>query len=228
MGRLWVAAFFFAWVPIVIPRIQARWLEGRKGAESFGKGTAVTYTFMILLPELDETHRLLGDRVHLVILAGFLVYLTLVTQLVRWMERRVAGRHQLLGVGLAWVYHWLLLYAIPDRQFDSVLQGLVTLLTIGIHLMFHDAELRDLVGHESYDRWARWALAAAPITAWVMVLFFERTNELLADLLTASLAGILLYETLGNLGDEKNRRIGPFLAGSVVFLVLTLLAEAVL
>lgn len=85
---------------------------------SFGGGMAAGYVFLHLMSELDIGHELVGRRIHLFVLAGFVLYYGLEFRLEKKKQRTEDGQTDSLAcfthVAFGWVYSWLIIYSFPE------------------------------------------------------------------------------------------------------------------
>lgn len=101
------------------PRIRARFNAHTNIVSSFGGGVALAYAFLQLFPELDLAHAALGDNIHAVSLAGFLVFYALEIAITRrWsgghgallalhqQSPAAAARSFWFHVAIIWSYTW--------------------------------------------------------------------------------------------------------------------------
>ena len=195
---------------------------------SLGGGMAVTYVFLHLFPELEIGESIFGRRIHVLVLAGFLLYYGLEHSLgLRESKHRAEvmkrGRF-ILDLTLAWVYSWLLLYALPDSLKTEGFAMIPLLLAVGLHQAHHDFELSEAY-EQDFDAWGRYVLASGPLVGWLTDLFYFKDNPLVSSVCTAVLAGSCLYKTFKHqLPESGNARFLWFLAGVVLFILLNFLA----
>jgi hypothetical protein len=69
-----VVAALLALVHLAAPLYRERLRKHSKAVGSLGGGMAVTYVFLQLFPELRGDETILGRRIHLIVLLGFLAY----------------------------------------------------------------------------------------------------------------------------------------------------------
>jgi hypothetical protein len=195
---------------------------------SLGGGMAVTYVFLHLFPELEIGESIFGRRIHVLVLAGFLVYYGLEHSLglresKHGTEVMKRGRF-ICDLTLAWTYSWLLLYALPDSLKTESLAIIPLLLAVGLHQAHADFELSEAY-ERGFDSWGRYVLASGPLAGWVTDLFCFKSDPLVSSVCTALLAGSCLYKTFKRqLPESGNARFRWFLAGVVLFILLNLLA----
>lgn len=224
LGALVLAAIV-ALVHLLAPQLRRLLRPHSSAVTSFGGGMAAAYVFLHLLPELDEGHRLLGAMVFFLPLVGFLV-----NYLVRHRLHRMSaepGRHGSASfrVELAnlTVYNLLLVYVAPHLEIELGWASVAVLAALILHLMQADYAL----GREhqaDFDRVGRYVLAAAAVSAYALLAVRQRLNETVADMLTAFLAGSVLFKVFRDeVPDTGESRIGWFIAGVVVFGVLAAL-----
>lgn len=95
-----------------------------------------------------------------------------------------------------------------------------------IHLLYADSHL----GREfpsAFDRWGRFALASAPLIGWAGDLFYFENNPAVSGLLTAFLAGSVIYKLVkSELPEERKSDFVWFLVGILVFLILDLASDS--
>ena len=93
-----------------------------------------------------------------------------------------------------------------------------------LHLSFSDADMG--AAHPSeFDRAGRFVLASAPLIGWVTDLFVFSANPMVSDVLTALMAGSVIYKLFRHeLPDHEQSSFRWFLGGTACFVVLDLLA----
>lgn len=188
---------------------------------------AVGYVFLHLLPELDECHALLGPRIHYIVLVGFVAYYGLDRALgIRprpqsALDAVPTGRFP-LHLTYHWVYSWLLVYALPGSLEPSPTRMAAVMVSMGLHIAYGDFILASSHARAFGGR-GRYVLAAAPLAGCVTGLVLG-TDPAIADMLTALLAGLVLYNVFKDELPESDSRagFGWFVAGVLLYLVLDL------
>ena len=72
-----------------------------------------------------------------------------------------------------------------------------------------------------FDRWGRYVLATAPLAGWLVDLLHVERDPLVSDVVTALLAGSILYTIVRReLPQDEHSSFPWFLAGALVYLVL--------
>ena len=195
---------------------------------SFGGGLAAGYVFLHLFAELDKGHELVGDRIHLFVLAGFLVYYGIEFYTKQHRAKSQSPRAEfnrcLIEVGLGWVYSWLIIYAMPEALSQNGISLAPVALALVLHLFYADFHLGKQYP-EHFHRWGRYVLASAPLVGWLVDLFSFADDPLVSDLLTALLAGSVIYKLFKHeLPEDRRSDFAWFLIGTMCFLGLGMLA----
>lgn len=195
---------------------------------SLGAGMAVTYVFLHLFPELEIGESIFGKRIHLLVLAGFLAYYGAEQSLGRRASpdgAEVKERSRfILDLTLAWIYGWLVLYALPDSLKAEGFAIIPLLLAVGLHQAHGDFELSEAYERD-FDLWGRFVLASGPLAGWVTDLFYFKDDPLVSSTCTAVLAGSCLYKTFKHqLPESGHSQFRWFLAGILLFVTLHFLA----
>lgn len=196
---------------------------------SFAGGMSVTYVFGSLLPELSLGHKVVGDLIFLIVLVGFVIYYGL-DRRVRMGRPEAEGNNQrsafMLTLGSYWLYNWLIVFGLPDGASVSAIHVSLMTVAMGLHLGYNDY----LISNDYpalFDRWGRFVLATAPIVG-LLCRFYLRPHvgELPKDILTAILAGSIIYSVFKNeLPYPERTRFGVFLVGITTYTVLLILAK---
>ncbi len=197
------------------PRVLRMAAGAGVGLGSFGGGLATAYVFLNLMPEIENTHAVLGERVHLIILAGFLLFFA-VDRLQRERWRRA------LRLAFAALYNALLIYTIGEIMERTVSAIALSTLALGLHLMFADRGLEEHLGQRL------WRLGRPLVVASLFVggAASEITeSELVGDLSLLLLTGFMLYSVFAEeLPDRNHVRFGWFLGGAVTLSLLDVAA----
>ena len=198
---------------------------------SFGGGLAIAYVFIQLLPELDNTRIILGNSIHLVTLSGFMIFFVMehfAFTLSKKDENNASAIHYSFIVRLTftWLYNWLLAFTLLEYVHESLLATAIYLLVLIFHVMHND---HDLHKHspQHYMQWGRYGLALAPILGWFASVMLS-TNELIADLLIATLAGFVIFRVFNEELPKKQRtNIRVFISGVFISAILLQLVKIV-
>lgn len=226
------------------PTIRRNLSRRHELVHSFGGGVAVAYVFMSLFPEIELAHEWLGDTVHFVTLASFLIFLTLETRLltIRTSGERerpsapvsggdhVASPDSVSSPAVFWwdvtllaVYTWMVIFAAPERSGEDLLVALLGVTTVGLHLAYKDYMHR-LHYDGTYMEKGRVLLSLAPFAGWVAHELIQ-PPEIVFDLFIAALAGILMQGIFRHeLPANNTARLRWMLAGAGLFATLSLLA----
>ncbi len=196
---------------------------------SLGGGMAATYVFIHLLAELDKGHELVGDRIHLFVLFGFLSYYGIEHSLSHAKHKnRLAERSRLefsIQIAIGWVYSWLIMYSMPESIQETGLRIVPPLVALALHLIYSDFHLGKAFPTQ-FDRWGRIVLASAPIVGWAGDVIFFQDNPAVSDLLVALLAGAVIYKLFKyELPEHRQSSFAFFLLGVIAFLALNLASE---
>jgi len=195
---------------------------------SLGGGMAVTYVFLHLFPELEAGKSIFGERVHVLVLVGFVAYYGVEHSMGLRESKHGAEVMQrsrfILELGLAWIYGWLMLYALPDSLKSEGLTIIPLLLAVGLDQVHDDFELSEAF-EKDFDTWGRYVIASGPLLGWVTDVFYFENNPLVSSTCTAVLAGSCLYRTFKDqLSASGKSPFRWFLAGVVLFMLLHFLA----
>ena len=223
-----VLAIVLALVHVASPKARSL-LAGRQDlVSSFAGGMAIAFVFLHLLPQLDRSHHIVGEAIYLIVLMGFLFFYTAEHTLNRKREtstrKRTISKVQFsLHLAFAWVYSWLLMYAMPTQIQMEGVHAVPIIAALGLHLLQQDYSLgREFV--EEFDQWGRYLLAAAPLIGW-LADYAIVLDKFHSDILTGFLAGWSLYNVLKmQLPEHREASLRWFLSGVVVFLLLTMAA----
>ncbi len=200
---------------------------------SIAGGVAVSYVFLHLLPELAH-HAESGEG------GGFarertLYAVSLVGLCAVYAAERLAMRHErrhegsgaevfALHVGSYALYSALIGYLLVHREVDSLVSLALYALAMGVHFVANDWGLRQT--HPAlYRRYGRWALAAAIAAGWALGIAVELTEETTAFLFAFLAGGIVMNVMKEELPEDRESRLGAFLAGAAGFSALLLIAE---
>lgn len=210
----------------VIPR--SRWL-------SLAGGISVAYVFVVLLPELGEGQRSVGEGALLPFLNHDVYLLALVgLALFYGVERvsrssraaqRAAGRPDRTSGPVFWMstgsfglYNAIIGYLLHRE--DSDLTSLVLFaLAVGVHFVVNDYGLREH-HREEYQRSGRWVLGAALLAGWLVGALAEVSEAAIVVLLAFIAGGVILNTIKEELPEVRQSRFAPFAAGAAGYAAL--------
>lgn len=210
-----------------------RSLLRRKGhlASSFGGGMAVAYVFLQLFPEIEHVHYHLGDRIHLITLASFLIFFAIELRILSQSSAGQGGttaepeaRIFWLHIAVSWIYTAMVIFALPTDVTENAGSVVVGSLAIGLHLIYKDYVLRS--HHARYfENAGRYLLALAPLAGW-----FTRSlvspSEAVFDLFVAVLAGFLMQNVFRDeLPHREDARLPWLFSGAALYAVLVFFTE---
>ena len=94
-----------------------------------------------------------------------------------------------------------------------------------LRLCFADADLGS-ASPVAFDKAGRFILATAPFVGWATDLFFFADNPNVSDVLTALMAGSVIYKLFRHeLPEEGHSSFYWFLGGTICFVTLDFLAR---
>jgi hypothetical protein len=216
---VWVLALGLCLVHLTTPVLKSTLDRFNLQVTSFGGGAAITYVFLHLLPELSEDNEFVGGHIYGVVLVGFIIIYGVTT--LRSGDERRAGR---LAFTQAWLYSWLLVYGVEGQHLtDPLFAGLATL-ALSFHLMHDDYYLSQEHAWIFQGR-GRLLLASAPLFGLVSRTYFQLRAESLKSLVTAVLAGMIIYNAFEDgLPSGGNKAAFPwFVAGACIYGTLAVL-----
>jgi len=211
-----------------VPR--SRWL-------SFAGGVAVAYVFVHLLPDLAAAGDALAEgapagwlerHAYLLALGGFVAFYALEAAALQSRSRaggprrdaEAGGTVLALHVGSFGAYNALVGYLLAgwDGERGSELLFAVA---VAVHLVVVDHGLRDH-HRRRYDAVVRWVLAGA-VAAGFAAGWALGVRDGVSHLALALLAGAVILNTMTQeLPQERRSRLGPFVAGAVLYAAVLL------
>ncbi len=244
MGRT-VVVSVFAIVVLVLVHLfsgKLRFLDGtpRSIWLSIAGGVSVAYVFVHLLPELGEAQEtvveavgdgliFLESHVYLIALLGLAVFYGLERAANSSRERmRKAGEGDVTSTGVFWLhvssfalYNAIIGYLLLHREAPG-LEGLLFFsVAMALHFVVNDHGLRE--HHKgAYHRVGRWVLAAAIVAGWMLGLFTEISEVVLAVLIAFLAGGVVLNVLKEELPEERESRFWVFALGATLYAALLL------
>jgi len=197
---------------------------------SFSAGVAVSYVFVMLLPELKDYQQVLSkelenspwqyleNHIYIIALVGLVLFYSL-ERLVKASQKD--SQFENTSSGVFWihmssffVYNAIIGYLLVQEEFT-------TFFGLGVHFVTNDWSLRR--DHKQiYDQYGRILLTAAILLGWLLGVLTE-VNELVLSILQAFIAGGIILNVLKEeLPQEQESSIGSFLIGSFGYAFLLL------
>ena len=214
----------------------------RNAVLSAGAGASLAYVLMSILPKLAEKQDsltrsvdtglrgFLEHHVYLVAMAGLVAYYGIARVAAYGSEEASAASpsryRAVLTVAVVGnsAYGMLIGYLIVNRLKLGLFSLILICLGMGTLFLVTDHSLREK-WTAAYDSWIRWVLASALVAGWVLGVWVEVTDNVVA-LWFAFLAGLMLITTIKEkVSIDEGGSFWYFLAGVVVFTVLLLLFE---
>lgn len=228
---LFIIACSFALMHIYLPRFFNKTQSTLLFSASFGGGLAITYVFLQLLPELDNSREIAGNSIHFVTLLGFMVFFVMEHVAFRLSEK-TRTTHEIvhysffIRLTFTWLYNWLLAFTLLEYVHESLFSTLIYLLVLIVHVMHNDHALHKH-NPQHYMQWGRYSLALAPLLGWLASIMLT-TNQLIAELLIATLAGFVIFRVFNEeLPKQQHTNIKVFIAGVVISAMLLQLVKVV-
>lgn len=206
-------------------------------------GVSVAYVFVHLLPELAEHQETLQESTDVAggILADLESHAYLIALFglslfygVDRFARSAAGVGQREEVDQApatvfWthlaafaLYNVLIGYLLVRRE-ETDIRGLVIYaIAMGLHFIVNDQGLREQHG-QTYHRYGRWLLAAAPVAGYLVGVSTQVSPLLLSSLFAFLAGGVILNVLKEELPEDRQSRFWAFAAGAALYSALLLL-----
>lgn len=203
---------------------------------------SVAYVFVHLLPELAEHQEVIGERARDAGLLGAIeshAYLIALLGLGLFygVERfarsgggwRSGGEKEETPLGVFWahlgafaLYNVLIGYLLLNRE-ETGLRGLIIYgVAMSLHFIVNDQGLRQHHG-QTYQRYGRWLLAAAPVAALLLGLVTNVSALLLSALFAFLAGGVILNVLKEELPEDRGSRFSAFALGATCYSALLLL-----
>lgn len=233
-------ALAFTALHLGVVRMAALHGARRSGWLSAAGGIAVAYVFLHLLPDLIEHNAVLAgasgaadwlaDRiVYLVALAGLVIFYALERGLQSSRRRHLAAHgvdrpHDSVfwvHIGAFAVTNLLIGYLLLHREVPGFVSLALFAVALGVHLLASDVGL--LLHHKRlYRRRARWVLAAAVLTGWLLGAAVALPPAAIS-LIFAFLAGSVIMNVIKDeLPAERDSRVLPFVLGAAGYAAVIL------
>jgi hypothetical protein len=209
----------------------------RSSILSLSSGVSVAYVFVHVLPEVGRANRTitetgmmlshLEEYVYLVALGGFVTYYGL-ERYVRRTRPTPDGRTTRPGifwihVGAFAVYNALVGVLLFHRETPGVGSLLLFAVAMALHFIVNDYGLREQY-NVAYCGRGRWILSASVLGGAAVGALVPIGRPVLGMLFAFLSGGIVLNVIKEELPSERDSRFLPFLAGSVAYSALLLVA----
>lgn len=184
---------------------------------AFSGGLAVAYVFLHLLPSLDAGHEVVGPRIYFVALLGFVVFYGLDAFFQPPKHTHPTRYHAYLGA--FFVYDGLMVFTLGLDLPPTPILTMVFALSLALDVLNTDIELQEDYGAR-FAKSGRWVLLAGVAGGYALSLV-RRPHPLVVDVLTAALAGFMIFHTSkGVFSVSKHSKFPAFMAGVLVFWLL--------
>lgn len=207
------AAHFFA------PRA----FENRKHPErwqAFGGGLSAAYVFLHLIPTLDSSQGVLGERIYFIALLGFVAFYAVELRFAPPRHDHPTKYHVYLGA--LFVYNGLLVFTLGRNLPSTPLLTMVFGAALALEALETDLELQETFGRR-FAKSGRWVLLAGVAVGFALNLFRHPHPEVI-DVVTAALTGFMIFQTfVGLFPVSRTRRFSAFVVGILTFLGLHVL-----
>lgn len=206
-------------------------------------GVSVAYVFVHLLPELADHQDVIGERArdagllgaieshaYLIALLGLGLYYG-VERFARskGAQQSSGGGGQETPLGVFWVhlgafalYNVLIGYLLLQRQESDLRTLIIYGVAMSLHFIVNDQGLRQHHG-QTYHRYGRWLLAAAPVAGLLLGLVMNVSAMLLSALFAFLAGGIILNVLKEELPEDRGSRFPAFALGATSYAALLLL-----
>ncbi len=208
---------------IVAPRVKGL-VKYPERQQAFGGGLSVAYLFLHLIPSLDASDAFLGPRIYFVALLGFVAFYGFEVMFQAPKHAHPTKYHAYLAV--FFLYDGLLIFTLGLHLPPTPILTLLFALSLALDVLDTDLEMQEDFG-ERFIKWGRWVLLGAVVIGYGLNLV-RRPNRIVIDLLTAGLAGFMMFHTAnGVFPVSRNNKFWAFLAGIIAFALLHVLLGAV-
>lgn len=221
-----LGALLLALLHLFVRPLRRRLMHSDVVGDSAIAGLSTAYVFVVLLPELEPGHDIVGDYIFLIVLAGFITLYGLEQRAHRRAARWGSGTEDVqvfwLLAGVQWCTGFLFVVTWPNVLHERPTFFLLTVVGPALGLALHGYQLseRDPALH---GRWGRWALASGPLVGAAFDSIWHETDEAVLDLLVAFLAGLVLFAAIAKETYEHERtRFLPFMAGVSAYVAIFL------
>ena len=199
--------------------------ERRKVPErqrAFAGGLSVAYVFLHLLPSLDVYHKVVGARIYFVALIAFVLFYGLDVHFGPPRHKHPTKYKAYLAA--FFLYDGLLVFTLGLNLPPTNLLTAVFAVAIALDVLATDLDLQERYGVR-FVRSGRWVLFGGVATGYALSLF-RRPHPLMVDILTAAIAGFIMFHTFNGQLSSKSRKFPAFVAGVAAFSMLHVILGA--
>ncbi|MBT8470544.1 MAG: hypothetical protein KJN97_17490 [Deltaproteobacteria bacterium] len=198
---------------IIAPRVKGL-IKYPERQQAFGGGLSVAYLFLHLIPSLDASNAVVGPRIYFVALLGFVAFYGLDVMFQPPKHTHPTKYHAYLLV--FFIYDALLVFTLGLNLPPTLILTLVFALSLALDVLNTDLEMQDEYGAR-FVKWGRWVLLAGVAIGYGLNLV-RRPHPVVIDLVTAALAGFMMYHTSnGVFPVSRNKKFPWFLSGLLTF-----------
>jgi hypothetical protein len=222
-----ILAIVFAACHFVAPWAFKLRERSRAAVTSFAGGLAASYVFLHLIPEIDKgSHHMVGERIYFFMLVGLASLYGIELFIHRSHSRAAApGPRLALHATLAAIYSFLLVLTLSEQLPASAAMTVVFAVSMGLHLLSADLGLQEKYP-ERFVNQGRFGLILAVFAGYAVSLLGQ-PDEALIDILTALLAGFMMFNIFRNeVPEYRDAHFRGFLLGAGLFLVAHVLLTA--
>jgi hypothetical protein len=214
-------------LPLAVPLVQRASRAVDAQVASFTGGLAAAYVFLHIFAELNQAHLVIGDRIYLLILAGFIAFYAIENHITHVTPNgESASRHSyVLRLTFQALYSVLLVFTLGEQLPENHLLSAMFAVTLGLHVMATDIGMVKRFGKQ-FTRRGHFILAASLVTGLSLSLLLQ-PSEMLIDILSASLAGFIIFTVFHEeISQTRETKIRWFLGGTLSFTALHLIIGA--
>lgn len=226
------AVFLFVPVVLIVSYLfgdhhQLKKKTSLKNLRSFAAGVAVSYVFLILIPEANEMGEQYHIRTMLLMLMGFVFFHSLIKYAFKKKDHNVRI-HLVDEIHLVVVatYNFVITFSLIELSKNNIVEGMFLLLLIALHAILSEMTHREL--HHEENQYFKQLTIYTAIAFGAIMPVFGLVTQVLRAVIFAFTAGAMIYITIREeLPNGPTGRPRYFLIGVIVLVVGVLLIEAV-
>lgn len=222
MSERWeilLVAFIIGAAHVIAPRVFGVRKHPER-QEAFGGGLSVAYVFLHLIPSLDASDGVVGKRIYFVALLGFVIFYALDVFFQPPNHRHPTKYRAYLAA--FFLYDGLMVFTLGLELPSTPSLTIVFAFALAFDVLNTDIELESTFGAR-FAKSGRWVLLAGVAGGYALSLF-RRPHPLVVDVITAALAGFMMFHTFkGQFPVFRNKTFPAFLAGLITFWILHVL-----